>query len=307
MSTFIIRRLIISFFLVIGLVAIVFFMLRTIVPGDPVLVLAGENAPPEVIEAIRRRQGLDKPIWQQFLIFLLNAARGDLGQTIMTRQPVVERILLALPVTMRLTAICFVYTMILGLIVGVVTAYWQDTWLDNLMRVLTVTGASMPTFWLGLLLILIFSVYLNLLPVQGDISIRGLILPSITLGTGTAAFLARLVRAAMLEVLNSEYIRAARAKGAREIRVVLKHGLRNAMIPILTIAGFQIGGLLGGAVITESIFGLSGMGTLAINAIHNRDYPLVQGDVLFISITYLLINLLVDISYAIVDPRVRYS
>jgi ABC-type dipeptide/oligopeptide/nickel transport system permease component len=307
MSTFIIRRLIVSVFLVIGLVAIVFFMLRTIVPGDPVLVLAGENAPPEVIESIRRRQGLDKPIWQQFVIFLLNAAHGDLGQTIMTRQPVTERVLLAFPVTLRLTAICFTYTMILGLIVGVVTAYWQDTWLDNLVRVLTVTGASMPTFWLGLVLILIFAVRLNWFPVQGDISVRGLILPSITLGTGSAAFLARLVRASMLEVLNSEYIRAARAKGARELRVVLKHGLRNAMIPILTVAGFQIGGLLGGAVITESIFSLAGMGTLAINAIHNRDYPLIQGFVLFISVTYLLINLLVDISYAIFDPRVRYS
>lgn len=307
MSTFIIRRLIVSVFLVIGLVAIVFFMLRTIVPGDPVLVLAGENAPPEVIESIRRRQGLDKPIWQQFIIFLLNAARGDLGHTIMTRQPVTERVLLAFPVTLRLTAICFTYTMILGVIVGIITAYWQDTWLDNLVRVLTVTGASMPTFWLGLVLILIFAVRLNWLPVQGDISFRGLILPSITLGTGTAAFLARLVRASMLEVLNSEYIRAARAKGARELRVVLKHGLRNAMIPILTVAGFQIGGLLGGAVITESIFSLAGMGTLAINAIHNRDYPLIQGFVLFISVTYLLINLLVDISYAIFDPRVRYS
>lgn len=307
MSTFIVRRLIVSIFLVIGLVAIVFFMLRTIVPGDPVLVLAGENAPPEVIESIRKRQGLDKPIWQQFIIFLLNAARGDLGHTIMTRQPVTERVLLAFPVTLRLTAICFTYTMILGVIVGIITAYWQDTWLDNLVRVLTVTGASMPTFWLGLVLILIFAVRLNWLPVQGDISVRGLILPSITLGTGTAAFLARLVRASMLEVLNSEYIRAARAKGAREFRVVLKHGLRNAMIPILTVAGFQIGGLLGGAVITESIFSLAGMGTLAINAIHNRDYPLIQGFVLFISVTYLLINLLVDISYAIFDPRVRYS
>ncbi len=307
MTTFIIRRLIASFFLVFALVAVVFVMLRTVVPGDPVLALAGENAPPAVIAAIRRQQGLDKPVWQQFLIFLANMARGDLGQSSMTRQPVVDRLLDAMPVTLSLTAICFVYTMILGLTVGVITAYWHNSWLDNLARVLTVAGASLPTFWLGLMLILFFSVYLNVLPVQGGLTIEGLILPAITLGTGTAAFLARLVRGSMLEVLNSEYIRTARAKGAPEFVVVLKHALRNATIPIITVAGFLIGGLLGGAVITESIFGLAGMGTLTINAIHNRDYPLVQGTVLFISVVYLFINLLVDICYAIFDPRIRYS
>jgi peptide/nickel transport system permease protein len=307
MTTFIIRRLIASFFLVFALVAVVFVMLRTVVPGDPVLALAGENAPPSVIEAIRRRQGLDKPVWQQFLIFVANMAQGDLGQSSMTRQPVVDRLMDAMPVTLSLTAICFVYTMVLGLSIGIITAYWHSTWLDDVARVVTVGGASLPTFWLGLMLILFFSVYLNVLPVQGGLTFQGLILPAITLGTASAAFLARLVRGSMMEVLNSEYIRTARAKGSGEFRVVMKHTLRNATIPIITVAGFLIGGLLGGAVITESIFGLAGMGTLAINAIHNRDYPLVQGAVLFISIVYLFINLLVDISYAIFDPRIRYN
>jgi peptide/nickel transport system permease protein len=176
------------------------------------------------------------------------------------------------------------------------------------MRVVTVAGASIPTFWLGLMLILVFSVWLGLLPVQGDMtSLEGLLLPAISLGTGTAAFLARLVRSAMLEVLNSDYIRTARAKGMKENRVVLKHALRNALIPIITVAGFQIGGLLGGAVITESIFGLAGMGTLIIKGITNRDYPVIQGTVMFIAFTYLFVNLIVDVMYAYVDPRIRYN
>jgi peptide/nickel transport system permease protein len=197
--------------------------------------------------------------------------------------------------------------MLLGIFTGVVTAYWHDTWLDNLLRILTVTGASMPTFWLGIMLILIFAVYLGLLPVFGSMDVRGMILPVLTLGTGSATYLARLVRSAMLEVLNSDYVRTARAKGVPETWVVIKHAFRNALIPILTVAGFQIGGLLGGAVITESIFTLPGMGTLSIKAIQGRDYPVIQGTTLFIVIVYLFVNLLVDISYAYVDPRIRYN
>jgi peptide/nickel transport system permease protein len=307
MFSYVVRRLIVSFFLAFGLVAIVFFMLRTMVPGDPALVLAGEMASPETLAQIRHNQGLDQPVIVQFGYFVRNLAQGDLGRSTMTHQLVTERVMDALPATLMLTALCFAYTMILGIIIGVVTAYWQDTWLDNLVRVLAVAGASLPTFWLGLMLMLVFSVWLGLLPVQGGLTVRGMVLPMLTLGTGSAAYLARLVRSSMLEVLSSDYVRTARAKGLKEQWVVLKHGLRNAMIPILTVAGFQIGGLLGGAVITESIFGIPGMGTLAINAINNRDYPVIQGDVLFIVIIYLFVNLLVDISYAYADPRIRYN
>jgi peptide/nickel transport system permease protein len=308
MVDFIIRRLIMTLFLALALLAIVFFMLRTVVPGDPVQTLAGERATPEMIAAIRAQWGLDKPLIQQFFIFIGNAARGDLGKSIFSRQPVTERLIAAYPITIRLTFYCFSYTLLLGVFIGVVTAYWHDTWLDNLMRVVSVFGASFPTFWLGLMLILIFAVYLGWFPVAGDMySFKGLLLPAITLGTGSAAFLARMVRAAMLEVLNSDYIRTARAKGLRENMVVLKHALRNALIPIITVAGFEIGGLLGGAVITENIFSLTGMGDLTINAIANRDYPVIQGTVLAIAFTYLLINLIVDISYAYVDPRIRYN
>ena len=225
----------------------------------------------------------------------------------MSRQQVLDMLKNAYPVTIRLTALSFVFTMIVGIFTGIVTAYWHDTWMDNIMRVVTVAGASIPTFWLGLMFILIFAVWLGLLPVQGNMTIRGLIMPAVSLGVGTAAFLARLVRGAMLEVLNSDYIRTARAKGLMEPGVVLKHALRNALIPIITVAGFEIGGLLGGAVITENIFGLSGMGSMTITAIYNRDYPVIQGTVLFISLTYLFVNIIVDVMYAYVDPRIRYN
>ena len=308
MINFIIRRLFLSLLLAVVLVAIVFFMLRTIVPGDPIQLLAGDHATPDMIENLRHNQGLDKPVIVQFFLFIKNALKGDLGMSIFTRLPVTDRIISAYPITIRLTFYSFLFSITLGMLIGVITSYFHDTWLDNLMRVVSVTFASVPTFWLGLMLILVFAVWLGVLPVQGNMkSLQGLLLPAISLGAGSAASLARLVRASMLEVLNSEYIRTARAKGVVEIWVVAKHALRNALIPIITIAGFQIGGLLGGAVITEAIFGLAGMGTLVIHGIVNRDYPVIQGTVLFIAFTYLFVNLFVDVMYAYVDPRIRYD
>ncbi len=305
MINYIFRRVLISIPLVLALVTVVFLLLRTLVPGDPALILGGETASVARLQEIRVEQGLDKPLVVQFGIFLLHLAQGNLGRSSITNQLVTERLWVALPVTLALTTSTFIYIMLLGLTIGVITAYWQDSWIDNLLRVLSVVSASMPTFWLGLMLMLFFSVALGWLPVISDLSVRGLILPTITLGTGSAAGLGRLVRANMLDVLSSDYIRAARAKGAREVSVVLRHALSNTLIPVVTIAGFTIGGLLGGAVITESIFGLGGLGTLAINAIHTRDYAVIQGDVLFICVVYLAINLLADVSYGFVDPRIR--
>lgn len=308
MLNYIIRRLVTAVFLVVILVAIVFFMLRTVVPGDPISYLAGDHATPEMIEQLRINYGLAEPLHIQFLIFVKNALKGDLGISIFTGLPVTDRIVSAYPVTIRLTFYSVLYSMLAGVLLGVFTAYYHDTWLDNIVRIVAVIFASIPTFWLGLLLILCFAVWLGVLPVQGDmLTLEGLLLPAISLGTGSAAALARLVRAAMLEVLNSEYIRTARAKGVIEAWVVLKHALRNALIPIITIAGFQIGGLLGGAIITEEIFGLAGLGTLVIRGIINRDYPVVQGTVLVIALTYLFVNLFVDVTYAFVDPRIRYD
>lgn len=306
MLNFLIRRIFTTLILAVVLVGVVFLMLRTIVPGDPVQTLAGDFASPETVEALRRNMGLDKPLYAQFFIFLKNAFRGDLGNSIFTGLPVTERVLDAYPVTIRLTAYCFILSMTMGVIVGVITSYFHDTWIDNLTRVITVTLASLPTFWLGLMLILLFAVWLGVLPVQGNMGTgNGWILPTITLSLGSASTLARLVRSSMLEVLNSDYIRTARAKGLKEPGVVFKHALRNALVPIITVAGFQIGGLLGGAVVTENIFGLPGMGTLIINAINNRDYPVIQGTILFTAFTYLGVNILVDVMYAYVDPRIR--
>jgi len=302
---YIVRRLLIAIPLVLALVTVVFVLLRTLVPGDPAQILAGETASLERIQQIRVHQGLDKPLPVQFGIFLLHLAQGDLGRSIISNELVTERLWVALPVTLALTSTTFVYIMLLGLLIGVVTAYWQDTWVDNLLRVVSVFSASMPTFWLGLMLMLLFAVSLGWLPVISDLSPRGLIMPTLTLGTGGAAALGRLVRANMLDVLSSDYIRAARAKGAREVSVVLHHALRNTLIPVVTIAGFTIGDLLGGAVVTESIFGLSGLGTLAITSILTRDYAVIQADVLFICVVYLACNLIADVTYAFVDPRIR--
>ncbi len=308
MLNFIIRRLFTTIILALVLVGVVFLMLRTIVPGDPIQTLAGDFASPETVEALRRNQGLDKPLYIQFGIFVKNALKGDLGLSIFTGLPVTDRVVAAYPVTIRLTIYCFLISITLGVTVGIITSYFHDTWLDNLARILSVTFASLPTFWLGLMLILMFAVWLGVLPVQGDMKTStGWILPAITLSLGSASTLARLVRSSMLEVLNSEYIRTARAKGLREPGVVLKHAMRNALVPIITVAGFQIGGLLGGAVVTENIFGLPGMGTLIINAINNRDYPVIQGTILFTAFTYLGVNIIVDVMYAYVDPRIRYE
>lgn len=307
MLIFIARRLAISIPLMIGLVAVVFVMLRTVVPGDVAALLAGDQATAEQVEAMRREMGLDRPIPVQFGIFLGNLVQGDLGRSAITRQPVTDRIVQAMPITLVLAFATALVATMGGLILGIITAYKANSWLDNLLRVIVVFGAAMPSFWVGPMLILIFAVGLRLLPVQGSMTTQGMILPVLTLGIGAMAGLSRLTRASMLEVLNSDYIRTARAKGLREQAVVLGHAFRNALIPALTLIGVQIGLLLGGSVITEKIFGLPGMGTLAINAIHNRDYPVVQGVVLVIAAIYLIVNLVVDVAYAFVNPRIRYN
>lgn len=307
MFAYVLRRLIISVPLLIALVAVVFIMLRTVVPGDIAVLLAGDNATPAQIERIRADLGLDKSIPEQFVIFLGKLVRGDLGVSARDRQPVLDRIKVAMPITLTLAFFTSLFAIFFGLLIGVLTAYRANTWIDNTLRMLSVLGASMPTFWVGLMLILLFAVYLGWLPVQGSMTPRGLILPVLTLGIGATAGLSRLTRASMLEVLNSDYVRTARAKGLGEFVVVLGHAFRNALLPALTLIGVLVGGLLGGSVITESIFGLPGMGTLAIQAISNRDYPIVQGVVLVIAAIYLLVNLVVDITYALVNPRIRFG
>jgi len=306
MTIYILRRIFSSLVLSLALVIVVFILLRMSIPGDPALAFAGETYSPELVERIRHELGMDKPLLVQLGLFLWDMLHGDLGFTTL-RQPVTARLLEALPVTFTLALTTFVYSLSLGLPLGVAAAYWRNRWIDNLIRLLSVFSISMPTFWIGLMLMWWVSVEWGWLPVQSDGTWRSFILPTLTLGTGAAAGMGRLARAWILEILSSAHVRTARAKGLSEFWVVIRHALRNALIPVVTVAGFQIGGLLGGAVITEGIFGLSGLGTLAINAIRHRDYPLIQGTVIFACIVYLLVNLVVDVIYPIIDPRVRLS
>lgn len=282
-------------------------MLRVALPGDPAKVMAGDRASPELIEQIRHNLGLDRPVIEQYLIFLRNFVQGDLGRSVKFREPVVGVIVKAFPFTATLTFLCVTIGTTLGLVIGVMTAVYQRTWIDNFGIVVAVLFYSIPTFWLGLMLILIFSVGLRILPVQGVGTWKHFVLPVTTLGLGQSALIARLTRSSMIEVLSTDYVRTARAKGLSQRHVLIRHALQNTLIPVITVVGLSVGGLLGGAVITESIFGLPGVGRLAIDAISNRDYPMIQGAVILVAASFVFVNLLVDIIYAFVDPRIRYE
>ncbi len=307
MSKYILRRILIAFPLILGVTTVVFVMLRVALPGDPAKVLAGPRATPELIEQIRHNLGLDRPVFEQYLIFLRNFVQGDLGRSVKFREPVVGVIAKAFPFTATLTFLCVAIGTSLGLVIGVVTAVYQRTWIDNFGIVVAVLFYSIPTFWLGLMLILIFSVGLRILPVQGVGTWKHFVLPVATLGVGQSALIARLTRSSMIEVLSTDYVRTARAKGLAQRHVLIRHALQNTLIPIITVVGLSVGGLLGGAVITESIFHLPGVGSLAIDAISNRDYPMIQGAVILVAASFVFVNLLVDIIYAFVDPRIRYE
>jgi ABC-type dipeptide/oligopeptide/nickel transport system permease component len=307
MNKYILRRIAIAVPLILAIMTIVFVMLRVAIPGDPALLLAGDRATPELIEQIRESLGLNRPVWEQYLIFLRNAALGDMGISIMHRQPVLTIIFNAFPFTVAITFYSVTIGTTIGLLVGVVTAIRRGSWIDNVMMVVVVFFYSIPTFWLGIMLILVFAVGLRVLPVQGADSWRHFVLPVATLSVGQAALIARLTRSSMIEILNADFIRTARAKGLTGRKVILVHALKNTLIPIITVVGLSVGGLLGGAVITESIFGLPGVGRLAIEAIGNRDYPMIQATVLLVAVTFVFVNLVVDLIYAFVDPRIHYS
>ena len=307
MNQYIIRRFALAIPLILAVLTIVFLMLRIGLPGDPAVIIAGDRATPELIEQIRINLGLDKSIIEQYFIFLKNAVQGDLGRSVKFRQPVVDVVLHAFPFTAILTLTSVTVGTVLGIIVGIITALKRSTWIDNIIMVVVIFFYSIPTFWLGLMLILIFSVHFRLLPVQGASTAKHFILPTINLAVGQVALIARLTRSGMIEVLNADYVRTARSKGLTERVVVLRHVLRNVLIPIVTIVGLSFGGLLGGAIITESIFGLPGVGRLAIDAIHNRDYPMIQGTVMLVAVVFIFINLIIDVIYAFIDPRISYE
>jgi peptide/nickel transport system permease protein len=307
---FILRRLLLAIPVFIG-VTLVTFILMYVVPGDPVTALVDEkmaSTDPVGARLFREKWGLDDPVPVQYLKFLANAARGDLGLSYRSEQPVLESILERFPATATLAVAALGIAILIGIPLGIVAAIRQNTALDSASIMLATFGVSVPNFWLGLLLIYVIAVQLRWLPPSGyGPPYPYLIMPAITLGTGLSAVIARLTRSSMLEVIRQDYVRTARAKGLAERRVIAGHALRNAAIPIVTIVGVQISGLLSGAVITERVFSWPGVGRLLLDSIGARDLPVVQGCVLFIATIFIGLNLLVDLSYAWLDPRIRYE
>ncbi|MFN3368805.1 MAG: nickel ABC transporter permease [Thermus sp.] len=300
------RRLLVAVPTLFGVVLLVFLMVR-LAPGDPAVLLAGEFATPETLEAIRTRYGLDRPLPEQFLLYLGALLQGDLGESARSRRPVLEELKTYFPNTVELASAAILVALLTGIPLGILAALRPGSGLDLGVMVLALIGVSMPVFWFGLLAILIFSVQLGWLPVAGKGTLAHVILPAITLGVNATALLARMTRGALLEVLSQDYIRTARAKGVAERVVIFKHALRNALIPVVTVAGLEFGTLLAGAVITETIFAWPGLGQLLVGSILARDYPVVQGAVLLVATTFILVNLGVDLLYAWIDPRVRYD
>jgi peptide/nickel transport system permease protein len=295
-------------------VAVLVFMLLRLVPGDPAANIAGDTATDEQVQQIRERMGLEKPVATQFVIWLGNVVRGDFGESFFFRKQVAELIQQRLEPTLALGACALVLAVSIAVPLGVIAAFRQGSWLDRMVMGLSVLGFSVPIFVLGYGLVYVFSVQLDWLPVQGYSRIADgfwpflerLILPSVALGTAYIALIARITRTSVLEVLNEDYIRTARAKGLTEREVLVRHALRNAAVPILTIIGIGVAVLIGGAVVTESVFAIPGLGRLTVEAVLSRDFPVIQALILLFSTGYVLVNLLIDIGYAFLDPRIRY-
>ena len=306
MQRYLAQRLLQLVPVLLGVSVLVFLMIH-LVPGDPAQVMLQDYGSAEQIAAFRHTLGLDRPLPVQYGVFLWRLLHGNLGRSIHSGRPVAEEIALRLPYTLRLATAGMAVAMALGLALGVVAALHHRRLLDYASMVLALAGISLPSFWFGLVLILVFSYYLRWLPAAGADTGGSLLLPAVTLGTEAASIIARLTRSSLLEVLRQEFIRTARAKGAGETRTVLRHALRNALIPVLSIVGLQFAGLLGGAVIIETVFGWPGIGRLAVDAIFNRDLPMIQGIVLVAAVTFVAVNLFVDLLYGLLDPRIRYA
>ena len=288
-------------------VSLVSFSLLHMVPGYPAVLLAGEDANPDFIQNVRKEYGLDQPLYLQYLYFLSHVIQGDFGTSIRNREPVIKLLRERFLFTIQLSFFSILIAGLIGLIAGVISSTKQYSFFDHLSMVSALFGISMPIFWLGLLLMLVFSVHLRWFPAGGKGTLAHLILPAIALGAASSAMIARMTRASMLEVIRQDYIRTARANGLREFIVIYKHGLKNAMIPVITVFGLEFGYMLGGAVLTETVFSLPGIGRLMIDGIFQRDYPVVQGAMLLVATTFVLVNLLTDIAYAFFDPRIRYE
>ncbi len=316
MQKYILRRLLLLIPTLWGVTVIVFAVLR-VTPGDPARLILGSSATPAQVTELRQELGLEDPIYIGYVNWLWDVVRGDLGNSILQNTPVLAEVTSKFANTLILAAVALFIASVVGISAGVFAGSRPNSWLDRLVMVLSVSGVSIPTFWLGIMLIFVFSMKLNLLPPSGMYSptgggdpgdvLRHLVLPAVTLAAFDVAVIARMTRAAMVELIRLDFVRVARAKGLPERTVIYRHVLKNAMIPVVTILGIQFGVLLGGAILVESIFAWPGVAFLLLNSILERDYPLIQGAVLLIAIVYILINLVVDISYNYLDPRVRYG
>lgn len=334
MFSYILRRILILIPLLLAISIVVFFMIH-LIPGDPVQIMLGDKGSEEDVARLRSELGFDQPLHTQYLKFLGNLLQGDLGRSIRNRNPVIYEIRAAFPATIELTVLSMIFASFIGIAAGIISAIKQYSLIDNLTMVGALLGISMPVFWVGMMLMLIFGSRLGWMPISGRISrvtdlevitnfyildsiitqnwaalrstISHLILPAITLATIPVAMIARMTRSTTLEVLNQDYIRTARAKGLSEKVVILKHVLKNALIPVVTIIGLQFGSFLGGAVLTETVFARAGVGRLLINGILGRDFPVIQGAVIVIASFFVFINLIVDILYSYLDPRIHYS
>lgn len=305
MYKYVIKRLLMMIPVVIGVSLIVFFLMY-ITPGDPATIILGDTATDADISLLREQLGLNKPFIERYLSYMVGLfTRGDLGTSYTTGRSVTSEIIARFPTTFCLAVVSMIIATVIAIPAGIISATKQYSIFDHIATGISLIGVSMPNFWQGLMLILVFSVGLGLLPASGFNGPAYWILPALTIGTSTAAIIMRMTRSSMLEVIRQDYIRTARAKGVSENKVIIRHALKNALIPIITTVGMQFGGMLGGAVLTESIFSIPGIGKLLLDAIKMRNFPLVQGGVLFIAIVYSFVNLVIDIIYAYVDPRIK--
>ncbi|RKD21626.1 peptide/nickel transport system permease protein [Caminicella sporogenes DSM 14501] len=304
MHKYILKRLLLLIPVLLGVTFIV-FSIMSFTPGDPAQLILGENAPAEAVQQLRAEMGLDDPFLVQYFRFLGNAIKGDFGRSYTTKREVFAEIFARFPNTLVLAVVGVAIAIAIGIPVGIISATKQYSLIDSISMVAALLGVSMPNFWLGLMLILVFSVSLGILPSGGYDGFTSIILPAITLGTGAAAIITRMTRSSMLEVIRQDYIRTARAKGVAEKKVVNKHALKNALIPVITVVGLQFGYLLGGAVLTETVFSWPGVGRLLVEAIRQKDTPTVLASVVFLATTFSIVNLMVDILYAYVDPRIK--
>ena len=306
MFQYILKRLGQTFLVLIGITLITFLLLN-VVPGDPVAMMLDKRADEATIEKVRHEMGLDVPLHEQYIDFVKGAVKLDFGTSYFTKEVVTDAIVRCFKVTVKLAAMSFLFAVVLGITCGMIAAVYRGRWIDSTLMTLSVVGVSAPSFWIAIILQIVIGLKLDLLPISGFDGPLNYILPSIALGTRYAGSIARITRTSMLDVIKQDYIRTARSKGVKESVVIMKHALKNAMIPIVTLVGTELGNMLTGSRLIEKVFSIPGIGKLAVDAMSNRDLPLLQGTVVYIALVFVIVNLVVDLSYALIDPRIRYG